>query len=82
MARSTDPIEPSSGRTAGAATSAANVTERGRRRRRRNGWLTLALAALIVAALAYAGVPRGWRVLVAPLFYVGALGVFQARART
>lgn len=60
----------------------ANIGAAGRRRRRSLGLVFLALGAVAAVALALAGMPRALRLALFPCFWIGALGVFQARAHT
>lgn len=61
---------------------ATNITSHGRRRR-----LTFGVIFLLVGLAAYAGLlaggqPRPWRALLFLPFWLGALGILQARAKT
>jgi len=59
-----------------------NIGPRERRRRMRWGVGPLPLAALLAALLASTGIPATWRVTLLLPFWIGALGVFQARGKT
>jgi hypothetical protein len=48
----------------------------------RSGWIALAAAAIVLAALLGTGSPRGARLVILPIVWFGALGIFQARAST
>ncbi len=65
-----------------AAGRVANIGPRGRRRRALLGVAALAAGVAILALLLMLGVDRGWRALLVVPFWVGALGVLQARAHT
>lgn len=61
---------------------ATNITPGGRRLR-----MTVGVIGLLVGLAAYAGLiasgsPRAWRALLFLPFWLGALGVLQARAKT
>jgi hypothetical protein len=60
----------------------ANIGPRERRRRLILGVVTLAVGVAAVAALIIGGAGRGWIVLAVVPFWVGALGLVQARERT
>ncbi|MBI2160103.1 MAG: hypothetical protein HYU25_06980 [Candidatus Rokubacteria bacterium] len=60
----------------------ANIGPRGRRRRVLLGAAALAAGVAILILLLMLGVDRGWRALLVVPFWVGALGVLQARAQT
>lgn len=62
--------------------SCANISPRGRRRRARGGVATLALGAAGALLLALSSADPIWRLALFPLFWWGALGVLQARAKT
>ena len=47
-----------------------------------SGVAALLLGAVALVVLLVSGAPRGTRLLLLPIFWFGALGVFQARART
>jgi len=59
-----------------------NMGPLGQRRRMRLGVQGLAFSALVAAGLVASGVGRPWRLLVLPLFWAAATGVFQAREKT
>jgi hypothetical protein len=59
-----------------------NIGPRGQERRLRFGLIALGAAFILAMALLMLGVPRGWRVVVFVPLWIGALGVFQARAKT
>lgn len=60
----------------------ANIGAAGRRRRFLLGAAALGLGVVAVAVLLVAGVDRGWRLALLAPFWVGALGVLQARGQT
>ncbi|HEV8643409.1 MAG TPA: hypothetical protein VGV13_20205 [Methylomirabilota bacterium] len=60
----------------------ANIGPRERRRRLILGVVALAVGVAAVAALIIGGAARGWIVLAVVPFWVGALGLIQARERT
>ncbi len=59
-----------------------NIGPRGQRRRLALGFLTLSLGAAFAASLVALHARPGWFLLAFPLFFVGLLGVFQAREGT
>ena len=59
-----------------------NIGATGRRARLTFGLVIGVAGVAASAGLAYVGAPPGYRLLVAPVFYLGGLGVFQARAKT
>jgi len=59
-----------------------NIGPRGRWRRLVAGAAALAAGVVILTALVVAGAGRGWRALVVVPFWLGALGVVQARSQT
>lgn len=61
---------------------AVNIGPRGIRRRRVLGTIGLAAGVLLAAALTIREAPLPWLGVVAPLFWLGSLGVLQARAKT
>jgi len=65
-----------------AASCPVNIGPRGIARRRTAGWIALAFGVLAVAALMFFGYPANFRILAFGPFFVGALGVFQAQAKT
>lgn len=60
----------------------ANIGVRGRRRRMTNGVALLAAGAGVATLLIASGQPRAWRLVAFAPFWLGALGVFQAREKT
>lgn len=64
------------------AAAPANIGERGRRRRMTNGVAFLAAGGGVAALLIASGQPRAWRLVAFAPFWLGALGVFQAREKT
>jgi hypothetical protein len=60
----------------------ANIGPRGRRQRALFGIVTLALGAAAVALLLVGGVARPFRLATFLVFFTGATGIFQARAKT
>lgn len=60
----------------------ANIGPRGVRRRRVSGVAGFAIAVTVAALFIVADVPRWWRLLVVAPLWIGALGEFQARAKT
>jgi hypothetical protein len=60
----------------------ANIGPRGRKMRLRAGVIGLGAAVALAGLLIALGAPRGWRLSVFVPFWVGALGVFQARDKT
>jgi hypothetical protein len=60
----------------------ANIGPRERRRRLRQGIVTLILGALLGVVMARAGVDPWWRLALVLPFWTGALGVSQAREET
>ena len=63
-------------------TATVNIGPRERRKRLVMGVATLGVSAAIALALILAGVNRWWRVGLFIPFWMGALGVFQAREKT
>ena len=59
-----------------------NIGPRQRRRRMRWGLAALAGGGVCAAILIGAGVPTTWRLTLLLPFWIGALGVFQARGKT
>ena len=59
-----------------------NIGPRQRRRRQRWGIGAFVLSGFLAAYLITAGVPRAVRLILVLPFWVGALGVFQARGKT
>ena len=64
------------------AECAVNIGPQERRKRLRFGVVTLALAALIAAALIGTGVNHWWRLALFLPFASGAVGIFQALDKT
>jgi hypothetical protein len=60
----------------------ANIGTAGRRRRLVPGVVLLAIGVASAALLIALGVPRPLRLALFAPFWIGALGVFQARAHT
>jgi hypothetical protein len=60
----------------------ANIGAGGRRRRLIFGIVALGVGAVIAALLVAVGAPRVWRLPLIFVFYVAALGIFQARDKT
>jgi fatty acid desaturase len=60
----------------------ANISPRERRRRLVSGIVPLVIALVVLAVLMAFGVSRWWRLLLLPLFWVGATGFFQWRDKT
>jgi MFS family permease len=60
----------------------ANIGARGRRKRLMFGIVALAVGAVIAALLVAIDAPRIWRLPLIVVFYVAALGFFQARDKT
>lgn len=59
-----------------------NIGAPGRRARLMFGLAIGAAGVAASAGLTYSGAPPASRLLVAPVFYLAGLGVFQARAKT
>jgi hypothetical protein len=59
-----------------------NIGPRQRRRRVRFGVRLFSAGVVLFAALWFADVERVWRLATLLPFWLGALGVFQARAKT
>jgi len=68
--------------TPSAAARAANIGPRERRKRLVFGIAALVAAIIISGLLVYVHAPLVWRLPLFLLFYVGALGYFQARDKT
>ena len=64
------------------STRIANIGAGGRRTRLMFGMVALAVGAVIAALLIAIGAPRIWRLPLIFVFYVAALGFFQARDKT
>jgi uncharacterized membrane protein len=60
----------------------ANIGAGGRRKRLIFGIVAFGVGAVIAALLFAVGAPRIWRLPLIFLFYVAALGIFQARDKT
>ena len=60
----------------------ANIGAGGRRTRLMFGMVALAVGAVIAALLVAIDAPRIWRLPLIVVFYVAALGIFQARDKT
>jgi MFS family permease len=60
----------------------SNIGAGGRRKRLMFGIVALAVGAVIAALLVAVGAPRIWRLPLFLVFYVAALGIFQARDKT
>ena len=60
----------------------ANIGAGGRRKRLMFGIVALGVGAVIAAMLVAVGAPRIWRLPLILVFYVAALGIFQARDKT
>jgi hypothetical protein len=60
----------------------ANIGAGGRRKRLMFGIVALGVGAVIAALLIAIGAPRMWRLPLFFVFYVAALGIFQARDKT
>jgi uncharacterized membrane protein len=60
----------------------ANIGAGGRRKRLMFGIVSLAVGAVIAVLLVAIGAPRIWRLPLIFVFYVAALGIFQARDKT
>jgi len=59
-----------------------NIGPLGRRHRMLFGVRLLAVGAVVSAALVVWGVARPWRLLLLPVFWAAATGIFQAREKT
>ena len=62
--------------------ASANIGPRERRKRLLMGVGMLAVGAASALALIATGVPRAWRIGLFFPFWMGALGIFQAREKT
>jgi hypothetical protein len=60
----------------------ANIGAAGRQKRLMFGLVALGVGAVIAALLIGVGAPRIWRLPLIFVFYVAALGIFQARDKT
>ena len=59
-----------------------NIGPRGRRMRLLFGVVAFAVGAGVLAALAWSGAPRAWRLLLLLPFTLAGTGYFQAREKT
>jgi len=59
-----------------------NIGAGGRRKRLMFGIVALAVGSVIAVLLVAVGAPRIWRLPLILVFYVAALGIFQARDKT
>lgn len=60
----------------------ANIGTGGRRKRLMFGLVALGVGVVIAALLVAVAAPRVWRLPLFLVFYVAALGIFQARDKT
>jgi uncharacterized membrane protein len=60
----------------------ANIGASGRRKRLMFGIVALGVGAVIAVLFVAIGAPRVWRLPLFLVFYVAALGIFQARDKT
>lgn len=60
----------------------ANIGAGGRRKRLMFGVVALGVGVVIAALLVAVAAPRVWRLPLILVFYVAALGIFQARDKT
>jgi uncharacterized membrane protein len=60
----------------------ANIGAGGRRKRLMFGIVALGVGVVIAVLLVAIGAPRIWRIPLFLVFYVAALGIFQARDKT
>jgi hypothetical protein len=60
----------------------ANIGAGGRRKRLMFGFVALGVGAVIAVLLVAVDAPRIWRLPLFLVFYVAALGIFQARDKT
>jgi len=67
---------------AGEADCIPNIGPLGRQRRMRYGVRLFLASAVLAAALVVSGAARSWRLLMLPLLWAAATGVFQAREKT
>jgi hypothetical protein len=65
-----------------ASNRTANIGAGGRRKRLMFGIVALGVGVVIAALLAAIAAPRIWRLPLFFVFYVAALGIFQARDKT
>ena len=59
-----------------------NIGAGGRRKRLMFGIVALGVGAVIASMLVWVDAPRVWRIPLFFVFYVAALGIFQARDKT
>lgn len=59
-----------------------NVSRRGARYRRRNGWISLGVAGVLVVALIVSHPPRVYRLLLGIPVGIGVLNLLEAREKT
>ena len=69
-------------RPAAAEACIPNIGPRGRERRMRFGVRLFAVGAVASGALVASGLARPWRLLILPIFWAAATGIFQAREKT
>ena len=60
----------------------ANIGSRGIRRRRRTGWISLAVTGVVIAALVALEPPRIYRLILGIPIGIAALNFLQAREKT
>jgi len=60
----------------------ANIGSRGVRRRRGTGWISLAVAGVVIAALIALDAPRLYRLILGIPIGIAALNLLQAREKT
>jgi hypothetical protein len=63
-------------------TNPGNIGPRGIHRRATLGAIALAAAGALLLALIAVGAPVAWTAACGVLFWLGGLGIFQARAKT
>ena len=63
-------------------TLTGNINRAGQQKRRIGGIVSLVIGGMLIVVLNQAGAGRWWRVLTFPSFWLGALGLIQAQART
>jgi len=80
--RNTYPAKAGGRELAATSECVPNIGPQGRARRTTFGVVLLVLGAAIAIALLAADAPRPWRLAVLPVFWGGALGVFQAYFHT
>jgi len=59
-----------------------NIGARGQARRRRLGYIALAVSVVLAVILVASGIPSVWRLAVFLPLWISALGFFQAKAKT